>query len=818
MSNNNIYNILNNFNKIAQDAPAPAATPQAKTKLQESMEQVVNEKYMGFKKVAAAAKAGGAENPEAVAASIGRKKYGKEKFQKAAAAGKKLGEQQDMAEAQQDESALQAYLGKKKYGEQGMKALQKAGREGASKEKMADIRAKHDKMDEVAPPGAKAERMVKHIKKGYTKDGKLSDVEKSKAYGAVWKAHNKGKLDETIKDLLAQGFTQQQIIESWEAMMKDVSKKAKEKGTGKFDKKQISTGTVYTRKYNPKSGETDDTENVSVEKRGRGRPKKSAFENVSTIDKMIAESFGELFENPSTAPVQPKDAAKFMASSDPKMFDKLAGKNAPAAPAPKVGTITKGVWTADAPKPGQAPVPVPQGLDEVDAEMEGMRKLAGLKGGQKKLDKDHDGKLTATDFAMLRKGLEEEDVTTNVPPMPVRINSSNNAMRDAWIEKYGKTHSTLGTPKAPGMTPSDDQSAAEIGRLSNVAGMNAAGKRVPGIPVTKNTSNYAMRDAWMSKYGQSHNADGTPKSMSTNEADMEVDEQLNPALSTPTLDKIAANKAAAVKRGDAGAQADYDKGFAGAYSRDEQGQKKYSDRTAPGVINKIKDTFGLDKPDPAYGPKPAQNTNEADMEEGNAFSGAVAKAKADGVQPGEKIKVGGKEYDLKEGDDALNQMRKIAGLKECGMSPISSGASDMREEEGQMNISTNQSSDGTKSVTISASGDAASSLMQMLKLAGLGGQSHEAEPQGVMVVAQDSEEAPEQEMEEAKDERYHASTTPDEQVAPVQALTKGGNGDVAGQEKKMKPGGYQFGDNNHAMQESLSLQLMKEYNSIKVKK
>lgn len=657
MSNNNIYNILNNFNKIAQDAPAPAATPQAKTKLQESIEHVVNEKYMGFKKVAAAAKAGGAENPEAVAASIGRKKYGKEKFQKAAAAGKKLGEQQDMAEAQQDESALQAYLGKKKYGEQGMKALQKAGRDGASKEKMANIRAKHDKMDEVAPPGAKAERMVKHIKKGYTKDGKLSDVEKSKAYGAAWKAHNKGKLDETIKDLLAQGFTQQQIIESWEAMMKDVSKKAKEKGTGKFDKKQISTGTVYTRKYNPKSGETDDTENVSVEKRGRGRPKKSAFEDSSTIDKMIAESFGELFENPNAAPIQPKDAAKFMASSDPKMFDKLAAKPATTAPAaPKVGSIKQGVWTADAPKPGQPGVPVPQGLDEVDAEMEDMRKMAGLKGGQKKLDRDHDGKLTATDFSMLRKGLEEEN---------------------------------------------------------------------PG-------------------------EDGPSES-----------EQL----------------------------------------------EHYHELVADGM-------------DPDAAQEEAYGTTEwfHGVEEGNAFSGAVAKAKADGVQPGETITVGGKEYDLKEGDDELNQMRRIAGLKECGMSPISGGASDMREEEGQMNISTNQSSDGTKSVTISASGDAANSLMQMLKLAGMGGHSQEAEPQGVMVVAQDSDEGPEQEMEEAKDERYHASTTPDEQVAPVQALTKGGNGDVAGQEKKMKPGGYQFGDNNHAMQESLSLQLMKEYNSIKVKK
>ncbi len=52
-------------------------------------------------------------------------------------------------EAAVEESGLQAYLGKKKYGEEGMKALQQAGRDGASKEKMAQIRAKHDKLDEV---------------------------------------------------------------------------------------------------------------------------------------------------------------------------------------------------------------------------------------------------------------------------------------------------------------------------------------------------------------------------------------------------------------------------------------------------------------------------------------------------------------------------------------------------------------------------------------------------------------------------------------------------------------------------------------------
>ena len=37
-------------------------------------------------------------------------------------------------------------------------------------------------------------------------------------------------------------------------------------------------------------------------------------------------------------------------------------------------------------------------------------------------------------------------------------------------------------------------------------------------------------------------------------------------------------------------------------------------------------------------------------DEGNAFSGAVTKAKRDGIQPGEKITVGGKQYELKEVD------------------------------------------------------------------------------------------------------------------------------------------------------------------------
>lgn len=46
--------------------------------------------YEGFKKVEANAAKHGARNPGAVAASIGRKKYGAKKFNAAARAGKKM--------------------------------------------------------------------------------------------------------------------------------------------------------------------------------------------------------------------------------------------------------------------------------------------------------------------------------------------------------------------------------------------------------------------------------------------------------------------------------------------------------------------------------------------------------------------------------------------------------------------------------------------------------------------------------------------------------------------------------------------------------
>jgi hypothetical protein len=844
---NNIYNILNNFNKVAQEPVTPATQTQskAKTQLQESMDQVLSEKYMGFKKTVAAVKKGGADNPEAVAASIGRKKYGKEKFQKAAAAGKKLGEQTDYVQSTSTGFSATAPKGKKlsvtlepgkkltpsdvklkadsdseeKKKEQDMSEaketytingkkvtkqaydaeMKKAGKKvseaskpdyidldkdgnktepmkKAAKDKklrkknlnelspelltrykqkatdqsrharelakgtsvsqyqdaqrgeevydnpaqatalakkreagveIADYKlgkrwtndpnkprqaaiskrvdAKRTATAEVAPPGAKAERMVKHIKKGYAKDGKLTDVEKRKAYGAAWKAHNKGKLEETIRSMMEAGYTKEQIIEGWDDMLKAVKDRAHGMKTGekrsgaKGEIEKTATGIRHTRRYDPKTGETGDGTSEPV-KRGRGRPRKHAFESSSAARRLISDTFADLFE----------------------------------------GSIQGGVWTSDPPKKGQPNVPVPQNID----------------GG-------------------------------SVSPASKASKAPQTPMPKA-------SEPAMGTIKG-GVWTSDPPKAGE-----------------KGVPVP----------------------------VPVDEADMEEGNYFG-------------NQVRLAK---------------------EKGLKK-ADLDGDGDMETVREG--------------EQKCNECGMWE--------SKCKCD-----DKV------------SESLNLFRRLAGLQECGMSPIGGYAQEMQDSQGKMNISTNMSTDGNKSVTITADGDSALELMQMLKLAGMGGgEMSQEQPEGVMVVSTDDDEElnermplpkigadgqpdpadmqklqqaiaskekmsqelskqsagnsakpepsnsttptpsevptsgiqqksadipEEQEVDEAKDERYHANTTPEEHVMPVQAQTKGGDGDVAGKEKKMTPHGYQFGDNPQAMKESMSLKLIKEYEDIKVKK
>jgi len=66
--------------------------------------------YTGFSKLSAQLKGRGIQNPGALAASIGRKKYGKKKFQQAAARGESL------RGARPAKGGPPAYQGKKRKG------------------------------------------------------------------------------------------------------------------------------------------------------------------------------------------------------------------------------------------------------------------------------------------------------------------------------------------------------------------------------------------------------------------------------------------------------------------------------------------------------------------------------------------------------------------------------------------------------------------------------------------------------------------------------------------------------------------------------
>jgi hypothetical protein len=82
--------------------------------------------------------------------------------------------------------------------------------------------------------------------------------------------------------------------------------------------------------------------------------------------------------------------------------------------------------------------------------------------------------------------------------------------------------------------------------------------------------------------------------------------------------------------------------------------------------------------------------------------------------------------------DTLSELARLAGLNEDRVDECGDMGTD---QQSSMNVSTNMSSDGNKNVTISASGDQAEALIDMLRLAGMGNdhvEQHE-EPEVVMV-------------------------------------------------------------------------------------
>ena len=114
-----------------------------------------------------------------------------------------------------------------------------------------------------------------------------------------------------------------------------------------------------------------------------------------------------------------------------------------------------------------------------------------------------------------------------------------------------------------------------------------------------------------------------------------------------------------------------------------------------------------------------QPMQEDDMEEGNAFGAAVRKAKADGIQPGEKVTVGGKTYPVKEADvfafeDLETQLNDL--LTE----------SEIVDEGLSVSMSTGQQG-SPDSVSVTATDHDSEKLLDFIKQVGIGGLGGEKE-------------------------------------------------------------------------------------------
>jgi len=171
---------------------------------------------------------------------------------------------------------------------------------------------------------------------------------------------------------------------------------------------------------------------------------------------------------------------------------------------------------------------------------------------------------------------------------------------------------------------------------------------------------------------------------------------------------------------------------------DGDGKKETSKAEHAGVVDKaIKASKSKTKSKPAAksadksADKPKAKSAEK-TEEGNAFGKAVSDAKKDGIQKGEKVKVGGKEYPVKEEkveETTTGSVATAPAKKSSGGSGVGKGIYDSWErkyesllkEDVNITTSSNKGDDGEEheNISIEVTGDDVARIKEMLHSMGV---------------------------------------------------------------------------------------------------
>jgi len=633
-NNNNLYNILSNFAKLTPKAETPKETAQkiyesveSQGSIRSGLESVLAEKYMGFKKLE---KSFGPdiENPGALAASIGRKKYGKAKFQKAAAAGKKMHE---------------------------------------------------GEMMEKAPPGM--EDMVLKLKKQYP-------GEPAKAFATAWSIYNKkhGK-NESVANVasdlsyeLDEGTCNEcGMLESKCGCDHSVNEDYKHKGKAYGGAAQ-------------KDDEEDDEDDDDTPKK-HGAPKKKDSERSSA-------------KLPKFGDKQYKLPAHKGSTHRHSMSDE-----------PPKGSPERAEWEEKQARKDKAAARKKKKTSEGYSRLES--RFRELLGEGRMVDEsgstfDHILNRFKAEVKAFEQGGDLDydlyealfDYYCDHGEMPYGTAKARTGDPYEWVTLRLDRALKEGTmaeasPKLPGTVPT---------------GLGGLGKVPQTIKPQQTGPLAAVKDTVKGMLGH--------KDVDHWEMPKPQDESVEPTIETE-LNELA--RLAGLKIADEG------NAFTGKLAKTKKGDSFELDGKT------FKDTSNLDE-----GTCPTCSCKPCECNEGNAFGKAVRDAKADGIQPGEKITVGGKEYPVKE---SLADIAALAGIATEG------------RDYGDTKF----------------------------------------------------------------EEPAEFDNTPKEEIMDADVMLKGGDGEVAGQEKKMNAhgGAARFSDN--AMEsinpiESLGRRLMQAYNSIKIQK
>ena len=302
-----------------------------------------------------------------------------------------------------------AAKGYEKYGKQGMQALAKAGREGKA---LDPVRAKYDKYDEsveeasgdysakkaaagkdIGKPGKNFEKIAKSAGERYG-----SKAAGERVAGAVLnklRGKNESQLNELSPELLKRARDKAGMKYAQADDRRD--QKASDKYNAQDDK--------FNSALRKKQKDMDEGMGDAVKKVGGAVLNRLGHGSDEDMRKDLQRKMGM----PQTGD-KPDGALKYAAKTFIKHAkDPLGLKNEAGAPmTSKQKSFAKLAPPADkitfADKIAGAKKEVDEMLGDVAAEA----MKSALSGGQKKLDKNNNGRLDANDFAMLRKGGKQE--------------------------------------------------------------------------------------------------------------------------------------------------------------------------------------------------------------------------------------------------------------------------------------------------------------------------------------------------------------------------------------------------------------------------